>query len=329
MTHSPRTETRCTELLVPGPAEALARLLDVPLPLLEVEGVPLGWHWVYLLDRPAQHELAVDGHPAAGITAPPEPDWRRMWAGGSLRCEGALRIGEQTVRRSRLTSSTDKEGRSGRLRIVEVTHEISQRGAVVVRERQDIVYRAPASRPTSAAAGPQETVPTQNAPAVGGLSGWRVSVDPTLLFRFSALTYNAHRIHYDREYATLVEGYPGLLVHGPLQALAMAERVRAAGIATQPGVVFDYRLEAPLFDHQGMRVMLDPTAGAIDGLRSWIEDDDGRRTASAIVRTPGQVTVKPSSPGSAAASSTTPRITRQVPALREPLNGSDHPCHAS
>jgi 3-methylfumaryl-CoA hydratase len=146
----------------------------------------------------------------------------------------------------------DKQGRSGPLTFVTVHHQVRQRGDVVVDEQQDLVYRAAAG-----SAGQRAAAATDD-PVVPPADGERpVDVSPALLFRFSALTYNAHRIHYDRGYARDVEGYPGLLVHGPLQALAMAEAARAAGYPDGAGagdLVFDYRLLSPLFDHQGMVV---------------------------------------------------------------------------
>ena len=217
-----------TETLLPGPAQALGALLDVPVPdLAGGAGLPLLWHWIYLLERPAQADLGPDGHPVRGtIPAPPGPGRRRMWAGGRVRASGPLRCGEPATRRSRVQSVEDKQGRSGPLTFCVVHHQIWQRGRVVIDELQDIVYRAavsPAGQPAAAWEGPE--IP----PAEGERA---IEVSPTLLFRFSALTYNAHRIHYDRDYARDVEGYPGLLTHGPLQALAMTEAARAAATTT-------------------------------------------------------------------------------------------------
>jgi 3-methylfumaryl-CoA hydratase len=245
------------ELISPEPGRALAGLLGVPAPGADL---PPLWHWVHLLDRPAQADLGPDGHPVRGaVLVPPGPDRRRMWAGGRVRLSGSVHIGLEATRRSAVTASVRKEGRSGPLTIVTVTHEISQYGRTVVREEQDIVYRGPAGA---------LTVP--DAPPVpAGPGDWEIETSPTLLFRFSALTYNGHRIHYDRDYARDVEGYPGLLVHGPLQALAMAWALRPAG----PGT-FSYRLLAPLFDFQGMRV-----AAAADGSAA-VQDRTGRQTAT-------------------------------------------------
>ncbi|MCE1179268.1 MAG: MaoC family dehydratase N-terminal domain-containing protein [Micrococcales bacterium] len=234
------------ELIQPGPAQALAALLSVPLPDLDRgEPLPVCWHWLYLLDRPATADLGRDGHPVRGVDpAPPGPGLRRMWAGGRVEQRGGLVVGEPATRHSAVTARTDKQGRSGKLMFVEVTHTVSQGGEPVVIERQDIVYRE-----MSSAAGDSVAAAIEDGPGLAD-GGWEIEVTPPLLFRFSALTYNGHRIHYDREYAREVEGYPGLVTHGPLQALVMAEAARAAGAPTRS--VFDYRLVAPLFDHQGL-----------------------------------------------------------------------------
>ena len=270
-----------TETLLPGPAQALAALLDVTVPdVAGGEGLPLLWHWVYLLDRPVQADLGLDGHPVRGtVAAPPGPGLRRMWAGGRVRASGTLRCGEPATRHSRVLSAKGKQGRSGPLTFVTVHHQVLQRGSVIVDEQQDVVYRpapGPDRQPApGAAAGP--VVP----PGDGERS---IDVSPTLLFRFSALTYNAHRIHYDRGYARDAEGYPGLLVHGPLQALAMAEAARAAGCPDSTGagdLVFDYRLLSPLFDHQGMVVSAVQEPNAI---RTAVRDSYGRQTASGTLR---------------------------------------------
>jgi 3-methylfumaryl-CoA hydratase len=271
-----------TEILVPGPAQALGALLDVPVPAVaDGERLPLLWHWVYLLDRPAQADLGLDGHPVRGaVPAPPGPGLRRMWAGGRVRASGVLRCGEPATRRSRIMSAEDKQGRSGPLTFVTVHHQILQLGRVVVDEQQDLVYR-----PSAGSAGQQAPAAAAADPVAPPGDGERsIDVSPTLLFRFSALTYNAHRIHYDRGYARDVEGYPGLVVHGPLQALAMAETARAAGRQDNPDAgdrTFDYRLLSPLFDHQGMVVS---AVRERDAISTAVRDGYGRQTASGTLR---------------------------------------------
>jgi 3-methylfumaryl-CoA hydratase len=253
-----------TEVLQPEPAVALARLFDVDLPDLESDGLPLLWHWVYLLDRPRQADLGPDGHPVRGIV--PAPGRRRMAAGGRVTRTAPLVVGRAATRRTEIVSTTDKAGRSGPLTFVVVRHTISQDGEVKVVEEQDIVYRDAAAAPAPATAA--TPVPPEADERV-------FPVDPTVLFRFSALTYNAHRIHYDRDYAREVEGYPGLVVHGPLQALAMAEAVRGTG-ATATAI--DYRVVAPLFDHQGLVVRA--TSGGVS-----VRDHSARITATGRVET--------------------------------------------
>ncbi|MDT9592172.1 MaoC family dehydratase N-terminal domain-containing protein [Nocardioides zeae] len=262
-----------SELIGPGPAEALAGLLDVGLPDLEAEGLPLLWHWLHLLERPRQEDLGADGHPVRGvIPAPPEPGRRRMWAGGRVRRLAPLRVGREAGRTTRVLSTTDKEGRSGRLTFVVVQHVISQDGVDVVVEEQDVVYRDAVAVTT-----PPDAEPVgEHAPLAAGDRD--VPVDPTLLFRFSALTYNGHRIHYDRDYAREVEGYAGLVTHGPLQAVVMAEAARALG-ARGP-LEIDYRLVSPLLDHQGLVVRADEDA---DGWVTRTRDLAGRTTAQGRV----------------------------------------------
>jgi len=270
-----------TEMLLPEPACALGALLGVPVPgLTRGEGLPPLWHWVYLLDRPAQADLGADGSPARGtIPSSPGSGRGRMWAGGRVRISGPLMCGELATKRSRTLSVQEKRGRSGPLTFITVGHQIVQHGCIVIDEQQDIVYRhavSPAGQPSA----PRVEGPVARPPD----GGWAIEVSPTLLFRFSALTYNAHRIHYDRDYARQQEGYPGLVTHGPLQALAMAEAARAAGCGPGQdagGLHFEYRLISPLFDHQGLVVSV---ARKRDALMTAVRDLDGRQTAAGTFR---------------------------------------------
>jgi len=274
-----------TETPPPEPARALADLLGVPVPDLGA-GLPPLWHWVYLLDRPALADLGQDGHPVRGtLPAPPGPGRRRMWAGGRVSTRGPLRCGEPATKRTQVLSVTEKNGRSGRLTFVTVGVQVWQRGALVVDEEQDIVYRDAAGPATEPAGSPAAVAPAVPAPVVPAGQGEReIGISPVVLFRFSALTYNAHRIHYDRDYCRDVEGYPGLLTHGPLQALAMAEAARAvSGTAGGTGdASFAYRLVSPLFDDQGLVV------GAVPGpdgtTVTAARDRYGRQTAAGTFR---------------------------------------------
>jgi 3-methylfumaryl-CoA hydratase len=272
------TEVReITELITPGPAEALAGLLGVTGS--SFGEMPLLWHWVYLLDRPPQAALGPDGHQVrGGMPVPPGPGLRRMFAGGRAWRHGALRTGAEATRRTWQASRAVKQGRTGPLHFVTVRTEISQGGAVVVSEEQDLVYREPVSADGAGPAAAAPPVPAAAAPPVpAGTGDWAVEVDPVLLFRYSALTYNAHRIHYDRDYARS-EGYPGLLVHGPWQALLMAELARRAGPVPAE---YSYRLVSPLYDGQGLVVS---AAADEDAVRVSCRDAAGRVTATGAIR---------------------------------------------
>ena len=267
-----------TEVLDPVPARALGDLLGVPVPdLAGGAGLPPLWHWVYLLERAPVADLGPDGHPVRGtLPVPPGPGLRRMWAGGRVRTRGPLRCGEPATRRTRVLSVAEKNGRSGHLTFVTAGHQVLQRGEVVVEEEQDIVYRQAAGTPAAGPGAPGTPGPGPEVPA--GTGEREVEISPVVLFRFSALTYNAHRIHYDRDFCREVEGYPGLLTHGPLQAIAMAEAARAADGAADGGVTFSYRLVAPLFDNQGLVV---GAARGPDGTTvTTARDRHGRQTAT-------------------------------------------------
>ncbi len=274
------------ETLSEVPALALSGLLGVPAPADSGEGraLPLLWHWLYLLERPAQSELGADGHPArapetvaaggAGeLTA-------RMFAGGRVTVTHPLLTGRPATRASTVTADVVKQGRSGLLRFVTHRHVYRQGGVAVVDEI-DLVYRRPA-RPAVAQAGPADTVgQSVMTPSPGECGRLHLDPTPTLLFRFSALTYNAHRIHYDRDYARDVEGFPGLLVHGPLQALAMAEAARpvvSGRAASGRALRFEYRLLAPLFEGQGL--VATATSASTGALTTQVRDRSGRTTAS-------------------------------------------------
>ncbi|MFA3878589.1 MaoC family dehydratase N-terminal domain-containing protein [Streptomyces sp. MMCC 100] len=230
------------DVLSPGPVAALSALLDRP-GAVAAAGDPLPplWHWLYFLQWPAQRDLGPDGHPQHGHFLPPIPDRQRMFAGGRCDISSPLRIGERAQRISSVSTVTTKQGSTGELLFVTVRSEYLQRGTTCLVEEQDIVYRSgrsagrhPAGLDTSAQPGSDEA--------------WQLPAhpDPTLLFRFSAVTANAHRIHYDMPYATGEEGYPGLVVHGPLLVLTMLELVRR-DVPSRPVGSLSYRLRRPAF----------------------------------------------------------------------------------
>jgi 3-methylfumaryl-CoA hydratase len=217
-------------------AAAFADLLDAPRPGL----LPPLWHWFVLLDHPAGTNTGADGHPADAPFLPPIPGRRRMFAGGRLRQEAPIPLGAWLSSRSAVSDVKVKTGRTGEMAFVTVRTELFVDDAVVGVEEQDIVYR---SEPPGT---PPRTLPQPETGGADPEGEWRVELDtdPVLLFRFSALTYNGHRIHYDQPYATQVEGYPGLVVHGPLLALLALELPRRRA-PDRPVRSFEYRLVRP------------------------------------------------------------------------------------
>ncbi|MGQ9613047.1 MAG: acyl-CoA dehydrogenase [Chloroflexus sp.] len=219
---------------------------DSPLPPL--------WHWFYFLPRAPQSQLGSDGHPQRGGFIPPIPYPRRMFAGARIRFHHPLRIGQPAHREGIIRNITQKSGRSGPLAFVTVGYQIYQNEMLCIEEEQDIVYRepgAPVPAPT-----PVELPPVNDAITR------TVVPDSRLLFRFSALTFNAHRIHYDRPYAQHEEGYPGLVVHGPLVAILLMELARHH--TSRPIVGFSFRSQAPLFDLAPFRLLARPNGDRID-----------------------------------------------------------------
>ena len=220
----------------PAMVEALAGLLDVPVP---TRNLPPMWHQVHLLDRPPQDALGPDGHATHGIPAPPGPGRKRMFAGGRVTTHRHLAIGEEATRTTWVTATREKTGRTGPLTFVRVRSEYTQRGELAIVEEGDIVYRAPASSVPSIP-GTLDDLPWE--PPEG--PSLTLRADEALLFRYSALTYNAHRIHYDRQWVRH-EGYGDLVVHGPLQALMLAELARRNAVDLV-GRQLTYRLVAPM-----------------------------------------------------------------------------------
>jgi 3-methylfumaryl-CoA hydratase len=234
-----RTETT-TELLAPAQAMAAAAMFDLDESIVGAGSVlPPLWQWLYFLGRAPQSSLASDGHPPRGGFLPPIPYPRRMFAGGRLQFHAPLTIGVPAEREGTIRNVVLKSGRSGSLAFVTVGYRYTQGGTLCIEEEQDVVYREPG-------AAVAEPVPIALPDPGPGVTTRRVAPDTRLLFRFSALTFNAHRIHYDREYARREEGYPGLVVHGPLiamQLMALAREVTGAAV-----VEFEFRSERPVFD---------------------------------------------------------------------------------
>ncbi|MEL6769314.1 MAG: hypothetical protein AAFP17_19210 [Pseudomonadota bacterium] len=215
-------EDRAADAMAPFAANALAAALGLDRPAFGAgDALPPFWHWMHFLEAAPRGALGRDGHPAPGWSLPATGLPRRMWAGGRLSFHAPLPLGAPAERVSRLSSLTRKEGRSGPLAFVTMRREVSGSAGHAVSEEQDIVYRegpAPSAPPPASVAPPQEA------------GRWRQSwrLDETVLFRYSALTFNGHRIHYDAGYARDVEGYGGLVVHGPLLATLLLELANLA-----------------------------------------------------------------------------------------------------
>ncbi len=252
-----------------APAAALSATLDREDPPPQPgDPLPPLWHWLYFLPLHRQSELAPDGHAGRGGFLPPVPLPRRMWAGSRLEFHRPLRVGERIERTSRIADVKFKQGRSGPLVFVLVRHEIRTAEGLALEEEHDIVYRGHSQ---------QQQQPAQPAPrsASEKASAWEriIHPDDVLLFRYSALTFNGHRIHYDRRYATEVEGYPGLVVHGPLIATLLLDLLRRS--LPQANVSrFAFRAMSPLFDTQPFAVCGQPESGG-RVVRLWAKDAAG------------------------------------------------------
>ncbi len=245
-----KTETRA-DTVTAWPVAALAATLDRDDPAPQTgDELPPGWHWLYFLETMPASGLGPDGHPKRGGFLPPVPLPRRMWAGGRIEFLKPLRIGDTIRRDSEIISVESKHGRSGSLVFVTVRHAISAVSGIAIREEHDIVYR------DAAKAGDP---PPQGKPAPQ-TAAWQRSLtgDPVLLFRYSALIFNAHRIHYDLDYVKNEEHYPGLIVHGPLQTTLLLDLCRRH--ASRPVKKLDYRAMQPVFHTERFTVNGNPDA---------------------------------------------------------------------
>jgi hydroxyacyl-ACP dehydratase HTD2-like protein with hotdog domain len=248
-------------VLTTDPLEALAGILapDGVETVRDGGAVPPLWHWVFFQDLPRLPELGADGHPAAGRYYPPLPSRRRMFVGGRLRVERPLVVGLEARQRTELLRTVIKQGRSGEMLLVTLRRVISQGDGVCVVEEQDLMYRSGGPATSMNGVPDSHEIPVSSAP-------WQrtMGTDALTLFGFSLLTSNAHRIHYDLEYARDVEHYAGLVVHGPLLVLSMLELARRH----RPGHAvkeLDYRLKRPVFSGDQVRVEGTPTGlNAVD-----------------------------------------------------------------
>ncbi len=260
-----KTES-CRDTIDGAPLKGMAALLDKPQGEFRTgDAVPPLWHWFYFLNPAPQGKLAADGHPVRGDFLPPIALPRRMWAGGRLTFLNPLRVGDAVRRESRIEHIQCKRGRSGELGFVTVSHDIVGPGGSCLVEEHDIVYREKPNGRSPAAKGIAAPERCDFAKTLQG--------NPLLLFRYSALTFNAHRIHFDREYATLEEGYPGLVVHGPLLATLLLDLL-AQSHPDKAVTQFEFKAMRPVFDLQAFQLCgLDPDQGGRAAL--WVKDHDG------------------------------------------------------
>jgi 3-methylfumaryl-CoA hydratase len=262
-----RSESR-EDVVAADRVAAMAATLDLDTGPHPGEALPPGWHWMFFNTRGAAkaRDLGADGHPKRGGFLPDVALPRRMWAGGRLAySERSIRVGEAIRRRSEIAKVDVKQGRSGTLVFVLVKHHIEGAGGGVIEEEHDIVYRD----------APQPGSPAPTPPAAPTEAKWTKAInpDPVLLFRYSALTFNGHRIHYDQPYVTQVEGYPGLIVHGPLISTLLLELLRRE----QPErrlARYAFRAVSPLFDTAGFTVSGASAEG--DSVRLWATGPSGQ-----------------------------------------------------
>jgi len=238
-------ERQAHDVVVGAPLARLSATLDRDDPQPAAgDVVPPLWHWLYFLPQAPMHDIGPDGHEHRGHFLPPVPLPRRMWAGGRFVFAQPLHVGEAITRRSRIRAIETKQGRGGALVFVTVEHAIHGEHGLALTEEHDIVYRTPALG--------ADPAPPRAAPADAAFER-ELTPDPVLLFRYSALTFNSHRIHYDRSYACDVEGYPGLVVHGPLIATLLLDLLRRQ----EPAAVlrrFEFKATRPVFDNHRFSV---------------------------------------------------------------------------
>jgi 3-methylfumaryl-CoA hydratase len=257
-----RAEERA-DRVTPVPVAALAATLDRDDPPPQPgDPLPPLWHWLYFLPIHRASELGPDGHVHRGGFLPPVPLPRRMWAGSRFEFHHPLRVGDALTRTSRISEVKHKQGRSGGLVFVVVRHEIRNAEGLALTEEHDIVYRDHPQPGVSPAAPP----PAPASPV------WQRTIEPddVLLFRYSALTFNGHRIHYDHRYASKVEGYPGLVVHGPLIATLLLELLRS-NLPQARVARFEFRAVSPLFDTAPFSVCGAP--GESSTVHLWAQDE--------------------------------------------------------
>lgn len=245
------------------------------------DDLPPLWHWMYFLPATKQSDLGEDGHAKRGGFLPPVPLPRRMWAGGQLEFIKPIHLADTLTRTSTIQSVNHKQGKSGDLVFVTVEHRYDNKHGTCLREVHDIVYRTVAnSTDKSVAPVPAAMLIDESAHAQPLWMG-EITPDETLLFRYSALTFNAHRIHYDRTYATDVEAYPGLVIHGPLIATLLVDLLRRH--TDKPLKRFTFKAVRPAFECADQRRLQVNAQMLSDGKRCrlWAQDHEGWLTMQA------------------------------------------------
>jgi len=266
-----KTETT-SDLVTAHQAQLLAATLDRDSNLKDGDPLPPLWHWIYFLSPSRLGELGRDGHPKLGGFIPPVALPRRMWAGGRFEFAEPVLLGEELAKQSTIKDVALKDGRTGKLCFVTVRHKFSGTdNGLRMAEEHDVVYR---EDPTRGSAPPEPPLPPQ-----GGEWVRTITPSPIMLFRYSALTFNGHRIHYDIDYCREVEGYPGLVFHGPLAATLLA------GMAVEhadgrPLKHFSFRALAPLFGNDPLVIRGKPDSGG-ETMNLWAETPSGRLAMSA------------------------------------------------
>lgn len=258
-------ETTSQDTIDAWRAAALHATMDGEGPA-PTEILPPFWHWIYFLEARPARELGRDGHPARGGFIPDLGLPRRMWAGGRLTFHTPLPIGQPASKRTVIEKIAEKTGRSGPLAFATLRHEVSGPDGIAITEHQDVVYRqdpAPDVPPPATIAAPTDEGASR-----------MVRCGSTMLFRYSALTFNGHRIHYDRDYARDVEGYAGLVVHGPL----IAQMLLAEAVASGPVATFSFRAASPAFDFEDIALCRKQVG---DVTELWARGPDGRLIMSA------------------------------------------------
>jgi 3-methylfumaryl-CoA hydratase len=267
-------EQQLSDEITEAPLVALSATLDRDDPAPQKgDSLPAFWHWLYFLPRARTDSLAPDGHPPLGGFMPPVGLPRRMWAGSQLSIMHAPRVGDAVQRISRVANVTEKRGSSGRLVFVSVQHDIHTPRGLAIRETQDLVYREPVSPGQGSA-----TSKSNDNEEQGSMFSRTITPSPVLLFRYSALTFNSHRIHYDRRHAIDVEGYPGLVVHGPLVATLLLDLLRREHPESEVRE-FSFKARRPLFDTAPFSVH--GRADSANHFTLWALDPHGQVAVSA------------------------------------------------